>query len=43
MASKKAKIIKLLENSKVKLEFLRKDLDKISEEIETISLEEEKT
>ena len=41
MATAKAKIKKLLDNSKVKIEYLTKDIEKISEEIENISSEEE--
>ena len=41
MATAKAKIKKLLDNSKVKIEYLAKDIEKISEEIENISSEEE--
>ena len=42
MATVKAKIKKLLDNSKVKIDYLAKDLKKISEEIENIDSEEEK-
>jgi len=41
MATVKAKIKKLLDNSKIKIDYLAKDIQKISEEIENISSEEE--
>ena len=37
----KRQLKKILENSMVKVDYLKKDLDKISEEIDKISLEEE--
>ena len=41
MATVKAKIKNLFDNSKIKIDYLAKDIQKISEEIENISSEEE--